>query len=398
MKHLMNAAIWNNGQAFDILSGLPASNESLDNSQPWESTILTLIPLIEVKKNETQLHQAIRSEIDDDAINLIKHGANYYQPNGVGITPFHLACAKGKNNVLFSMIQQEYWKSKDRKSWLKHKIFYRGLDLTIKDNNDQTPLHHAAGLSSEATLKILLDEDINFTGRAIKLNCKDNHLQTPLHIAAANPNSEVLKAFLEYPRVEVNVLDSKDKNGFTPLHWAVLINSKANVIALKAKKANLKAQSNKEQVKRGLLGYLQDKLPTKLNPLWLALELRRFDLISELITNKDDLLDVVSSDGFNAIHLAAFYGNVDLLDKLIMRFGNMTVLQSEDVLGRQCIHTAARNGQLDMIKTLVSKGANVNPLDREGNLPLHLASQENHSEVVKYLCQIKSPVADDGPL
>ncbi len=396
MKYLMNAAIWNNGRAFTSLAThqlkkvipLPAFKESLENSQSWEKTILSIIPLIDVRKNETELHQTIRAEKDDEAICLIQHGANYYQPNDVGITSLHLVCAKGKENVLLSMIQQEYLKSKYRKSWLKHKMFYRGLDLKIKDNNDQTPLHHAAALSSEATLEMLLDEDINRTRRVIQLNCNDKHLQTPLHIAAANPNPDVLKAFLEYPKLEVTALDSKDKNGFTPLHWAVLINSKANVNALKVKKANLKAQASKEQAKKGLLGYLQDKLPNKLPPLWLALELRRFDLIPTLIENKEDLFDVVSSDGFNAIHLAAYYGNKNLLDKLIARFGCMLILQSVDILGRQIMHSAARNGQLDMIKTLVSIGANVDPLDSQGNLPLHLASQSNHTKVVKYLCQI----------
>ena len=49
------------------------------------------------------------------------------------------------------------------------------------------------------------------------------------------------------------------------------------------------------------------------------------------------------------------------------------------------LHDAARDGYLDMVKVLLSHGANANLKDDRGYLPVHLAEQEGHTEVVKLL-------------
>ena len=59
------------------------------------------------------------------------------------------------------------------------------------------------------------------------------------------------------------------------------------------------------------------------------------------------------------------------------------------VEGRALI-TAAERGNLVDIKNLVKKGADINQADYDGRTPAHLASANNHIEIVQYLVGLKA--------
>ena len=48
---------------------------------------------------------------------------------------------------------------------------------------------------------------------------------------------------------------------------------------------------------------------------------------------------------------------------------------------------AAQQGQLPVVKLLIERGARLNATQREGARAIHMASQDNRHEVVRYLVQ-----------
>lgn len=62
--------------------------------------------------------------------------------------------------------------------------------------------------------------------------------------------------------------------------------------------------------------------------------------------------------------------------------------------GRNALHFAADYGHVDIIEYLISKGANVNLKDKHGITPLLAAIYEEHTDCVKML--LKSGAKTDG--
>jgi len=49
------------------------------------------------------------------------------------------------------------------------------------------------------------------------------------------------------------------------------------------------------------------------------------------------------------------------------------------------LRNSARNGNVNAVRKLLNNGVNINEADQYGETPLHYASQEGHTEVVKVL-------------
>ena len=76
-------------------------------------------------------------------------------------------------------------------------------------------------------------------------------------------------------------------------------------------------------------------------------------------------------DNFSALDLAAMYGHVNMLRRLIRHGADVT---AADRKGNTALHHAAHWGQTTAIRVLVQAGANVDARDSEGQTPLHRAS------------------------
>ncbi len=60
-------------------------------------------------------------------------------------------------------------------------------------------------------------------------------------------------------------------------------------------------------------------------------------------------------------------------------------------LGFRIIWKAAKEGDLDMVRILIREGANVNePTVDKRNTPLHLAAQNGHILICKYLLELEA--------
>jgi 26S proteasome non-ATPase regulatory subunit 10 len=90
-------------------------------------------------------------------------------------------------------------------------LLQNGADVTLANENKQTPLHYAASKAWLDIAKLLIAAGAN-------TNSRDHLGQTPLHRVAAKGNVGMLTYFLSLERLQ---LDVEDKAENTPLHLAV---------------------------------------------------------------------------------------------------------------------------------------------------------------------------------
>ncbi|XP_062280596.1 cyclin-dependent kinase 4 inhibitor C [Scomber scombrus] len=92
-------------------------------------------------------------------------------------------------------------------------------------------------------------------------------------------------------------------------------------------------------------------------------------------------------NGFNTSNRTALQvvklGNDAVAEALLEAGANPNL--HDPACGLTVTHDAAREGFIDTLRVLVKHGADVNLVDKQGNLPLHLAAKEGHLEVVKLL-------------
>lgn len=86
----------------------------------------------------------------------------------------------------------------------------------------------------------------------------------------------------------------------------------------------------------------------------------------------------------NALHLAAWYGHVDVL-KFYINIDLLTDLNTVSIGLLTPLHLAAFNGTIDAIRFLCCRGASLNLKSADGSLPLHLAVRNEHIDVVRFL-------------
>ena len=150
-----------------------------------------------------------------------------------------------------------------------------------------------------------------------------------------------------------------------------------------------------------------------------AAALGRADRLRELLDDEPELTGAWSPDGFQALHLAAFFGRPDATRLLLERgadpasvsrheFVKVTPLHSavaregaEDLRtvqvlldhgapvdarvegGAAPLHSAAFNGNLAIVEALLARGADPHAAKDDGKTPLDLAREQQHEDVLE---------------
>lgn len=96
----------------------------------------------------------------------------------------------------------------------------------------------------------------------------------------------------------------------------------------------------------------------------------RSDRIRELLKQNPSLINRFSSDGFNPLHLAAFFGNYDTA-RLLLEQGAIVNAQSHNPMKVTSLHSAVAGNQTEVAIILIEKGADVNANQEGGFTPLH---------------------------
>ena len=202
-------------------------------------------------------------------------------------------------------------------------ILERGADVNVRDKEQATPLHSASFMSNLETARVLLDHGAN-------IHAKNILGQTPLHIV------------------------SQGDYGSEP----------ALVELLLSRGADVNARDNDHAT-----------------PFLLTSFCLKPQIAEKLLQNGADV-DAVNIHGQNALHLLSQNPRHDY-EKERTRLGRLFLVGGVDMNGqdndrRTPLHLAAFYGQVDVAESLLEYAAEVNATDISGHTPLHQVTLGNH--------------------
>ena len=91
-----------------------------------------------------------------------------------------------------------------------------------------------------------------------------------------------------------------------------------------------------------------------------------------------------SYDGWTALHLAAFFGQLDATARLLEAGGRLAAV-SRNPLANTPLHAAVAGRHADVSVFLIERGADVNATDAGRHTPLHIAAENGQLSVVEAL-------------
>lgn len=129
-----------------------------------------------------------------------------------------------------------------------------------------------------------------------------------------------------------------------------------------------------------------------------AAALGHIDRMRHRLDEDPERVTAFSSDGFTALHLAAFFGKTEAA-KVLIAEGASVATTTRNPLANQPLHAAAAGRQLEACRVLLAAGADVNATQHGGFAPLHEAAQHGDVEMVElFLSAGADPrqLVDDG--
>lgn len=90
-----------------------------------------------------------------------------------------------------------------------------------------------------------------------------------------------------------------------------------------------------------------------------------------------------SSDGFTALHLAAFFGGTGTARRLLQAGADAGAVA--DVNAVQALHSAAAGGHHEIVRLLLDAGAHPDARQAGGFTPLHAAGQSGDADLARLL-------------
>jgi ankyrin len=311
--------------------------------------------IIQNKNYPTPLHLALFYGRLDIAQVLLDHGATVNSQDIFGRTPLHLV-ALGEPNF-----------EQDR-ICIAQLLLECGADVNAQDGGDRTPLHWASYNGRVAITRVLLD-----SGAAT--NPKDIQGGTPLHSVAEgiylyskDDGIRVAQLLLEHG-ADVNALD---ENNITPLHSACYFGRVeiARVLLDGGATTNTKYQGR--------------------TPMHAAAESGDYNdvLVAQLLLEHGADVDVLDDDNQTPLHLASFFGRVEMVLVLLSAGANAS---TENTLGLTPLHLVSQGpyhsegDSVGITQLLLEHGADVNAQDKNHASPLDLALYHGRTEIASVL-------------
>lgn len=250
---------------------------------------------------------------------------------------------------------------------------------------------------------------------------------TPLHCATATMTVDNKKSPLR--QSHIIVIDARDRDGRTPLHWAILNSSQPWVETLLKAKSDTNSKDNCGRtplhlaLSRGLKNianvlqkgggidgwglYISEASDDDFElllegggidlnvrdkdgrmPLRLALLAGRKVLARKLLEGNADADAVVPNSGESALYPTAAGGDLEMTELLLKHNANPS---HPTIYGWTPLHWAVGNNHKQVAKALLDKGANPSAVADTGKTPLHMAGNKDMRELVEqYISRTQS--------
>ncbi|KAL2853302.1 hypothetical protein BJY01DRAFT_259317 [Aspergillus pseudoustus] len=239
-------------------------------------------------------------------------------------------------------------------------------DVTVRDEEGYTALHHAASGGHADLCQWLLSKD------KVKVNALSETKRTPLWLAASNGHNEVVSLLL----ANGSNIETKEDGATvgqlspgTPVAFAVVNGHAAVVESLLERSA---------RVKRKAIAQNSD-----LGHLLIVAAMEGHEAVVELLLDKGDHI-VFRRHGDYGTALAAIRGHEAVADILLNRG---VPLEGRTSKGRTPLAHAAAFGQLSIVKLLLQKGADPEARDENNQTPSELAAQSGHVAIADILLE-----------
>ncbi|MFC2141340.1 ankyrin repeat domain-containing protein [Acidobacteriota bacterium] len=190
-------------------------------------------------------------------------------------------------------------------------------------------------------------------------NVKDTGGWTLLH---ATYNSRELVEYLIENGADIN---ARSDGQWTPLHNQAYKGSLDSVELLLQHGADIEAKTS--------FGH---------TPLLSSIRWDRVE-VTELLLKKGANVNPTTELGRTPLIISAIEGNLELVRLFLDNDADISI--KDNNYKKTALHFAALYGQLDIVDALVKKGANVNETDADRKTPLDYANQYGHEKVAKLL-------------
>jgi ankyrin repeat protein len=99
--------------------------------------------------------------------------------------------------------------------------------------------------------------------------------------------------------------------------------------------------------------------------------------LNKLLANDGELVKARSSDGFTALHLACFFGQLEAAETLVRHGADSNAVSPSRIA---VIHSAAASRNAALLKLILGAGANPDAQQQRGYTALHEAAMHNSVE------------------
>nr|XP_026693317.1 transient receptor potential cation channel subfamily A member 1 homolog isoform X2 [Ciona intestinalis] len=329
--------------------------------------------LTEVKDDNgmTPLHWAAKHNNICAAVQLVTHFLKRNQCETSFITKCGPKAAPSKAAQLIDH-QDNYGRTAllicaahDKKDTAKL-LVKSNADMKIKDGHGWTALHYAASEGNSYVCRLILQQAKDTQLLHELQHMVDGMNNTPLHVACEKGNLEAVELLLEYD-VGGNLLSKENQKGNTPLILAASIGG-LDIIKLLLK-GNVDVNHKNNEGKTAL---------------HFAARFNHTDVLQYLVSRG---ANPRAEDGSRIIPivLAAHYGSIEALYYLLENHG---YCQFEDHMHKTCLHWAVEANRLEVAKVLIChklSSSSVGLKDPQGNTALHIASTLGYHHVVRLL-------------
>ncbi|WP_371222939.1 ankyrin repeat domain-containing protein [Orientia tsutsugamushi] len=236
-----------------------------------------------------------------------------------------------------------------------------GLVNFQQDVDFKTPLHTSVEHKQEEITKLLLERNANVT-------LQDNNGNTPLHVAARNHDFKMTETLLSHGNA---IVDMQNNKGQTSLHLAsTRPHTYQGASALLSKESLSIAQA---LLTHGANVNLEDEDGN--TALHYATNHFHHKEITEILLNHGANVNAQNNVGDTALHRAAKSGLGPTVVCLLKSGANVH-LKGEN--GNSVLHCAAqgRSPNESIVKAVLHHGADVNARNNDGSTPLHHAAEK----------------------